>query len=116
MLLWDARENLEKNHLAKLEEIKSKYKHKDDYYIHVCVNWTNPDMTELKNVYLIRDKKPPKMLGSMLYYINNKRGEQKLEWALPLDVLVDDSLLDLSTAKESTMQHLKGVEKSIQVS
>lgn len=116
MLLWDARENLEKNHLKKMEEIKSKYKSKDNYYIHVCVNWTNPDMVALKNTYLIRDKKPPKMLGSMLYYIDNRKGIERLEWALPMDVLVDDSLLDLSTAKESVMNHIKGVEKSIQLS
>lgn len=116
MLLWDARENLEKNHLKKMEEIKNKYKSKKDYYVHVCVNWTTHDMTELKNTYLIRDKKPPKMLGSMLYYINNKTGSEELLWALPLDVVVDDSLLNLDTFCEKTFESAKGIEKSIQLS
>lgn len=116
MLLWDARENLEKNHLKKMDQIKEKYKNKENYYIHVCVNWTNNNMDCLKNTYLIRDKKPPKMLGSMLYYIDNKKGIEKLEWALPMDVAIPDSLINPDSVNPNIIDHVKGVENSIQLS
>lgn len=116
MLLWDVRENMEQNHLDKMESIKQKYQNKESYYVLVHVNWADPSMTVLKNTYLLMDKMPPKMLGTMLYYINNKKGLEELKWALPMDVVVDEADLDMETNPEKVIQHLKGIENTIQVS
>ena len=34
---------------------------------------------------ILLDKKPPKMLGTLCYFVNNRIGKAEKIWALPLD-------------------------------
>lgn len=91
---WEARELLEKNHLAKLEEIRNNNLKKKSYYIHFIPNWTGNGLTELKNTYILRSTKPPKMLGAALYFVDNEKEKFECLYGLPMDVDVDPQFLD----------------------
>lgn len=43
---------------------------------------------------------PPKMLGTMCYYVDNKEGQLKRLWVLPLDIPRDPGVIDLESGLE----------------
>jgi len=70
---------------AKLEKAIEKNKHRrEPYYILYTASWFRND-TELRQVFSPRAKKPPKMLNTICWRINNISGEIKQLWCLPLD-------------------------------
>lgn len=115
-LLWDVRSEMEKNEAQMLESIISKNKLKSSYYIFKHSNWTNHDMNVMKSTYMLRSDKPPQMLGTVLWHVDNKKGTLKRVWDLPLDVMVDSDLLDPDNSLEHVVESAKQVAPAIVVS
>lgn len=68
-----------------LEECIAQNEHRrEPYWILFHASW-KADNTQLHNVFSPRDTKPPKMLATMCFKINNRKGTCKTEWILPPD-------------------------------
>jgi len=85
-LLWDVRTALEENEAKMLESIISKNKSKKSYYILKHSNWTGNGYDTIKSTYMLRSTKPPKMLGTVLWLVDNDKGSLQRIWELPLDI------------------------------
>lgn len=116
MLLWDVRTALEEQESRTIQDILTKNRSKESYYILVHANWTGNGMDVLKTKYLIMDKKPPRMLGTKLYLVNNIRGTLEQLWELPLDVLVPTEYLNMHIPNVSVHDDAKTVAPVICVS
>jgi len=69
----------------KVEEAIEKNKHRrEPYYILVTAAWF-ANGEQLRMVVSPRAKKPPKMLNTMCWRVDNKTGELKEVWVLPPD-------------------------------
>jgi hypothetical protein len=76
-----------------LLKILDKFKYKESYYIFITEEkQANPQI--IKTKILILDRKPPKMLGSCLYFVDNKLGIFEPVWELPFDYDLDVELSD----------------------
>ena len=75
----------------KLERTINGNQNKEDYYILVVAKMNAFNRVEEKLVLL--SVKPSKLLGSMLFYVNNKTGEFRKEWVLPPDKPKNEALL-----------------------
>ena len=115
-LLWDVRSALEENEAKQLEGIIEKNKSKQSYYVFKHTNWTGNGMDTLKSTYMLMSKKPPKMLGTILWLVDNVKGSLTKIWELPLDLDLDPSLLGSGTGQETVFDSMKGVESSILLS
>jgi hypothetical protein len=115
-LLWDVRSALEEKEANMMQDIINKNKNKDSYYVQVCANWTTNACDEMKTTYILRSEEPPKMLGSKLYKIDNKKGSIIKEWELPMDVLVPEQDLDIHNQSETVHESVKSIAPVIQVS
>jgi len=73
-------------------------KHKESYYILVVISM--PEDKVIKTSLVLTSKRPKKMLNTLCYFVNNKRGEVKRIWALPLDIAIPDMLLTGEAIKE----------------
>ena len=88
MLLWEVRTQMEAKEAATIENIINNNLHKKSYYLFIHANWTGHGLNELKTTYVLMSKKPPKMLGTKLYLIDNTQGTIEKIWELPMDVIV----------------------------
>ena len=67
------------------DECLEKNSHRREvYYILYTAAWFACD-TQLRQVFSPRAKKPPKMLNTICWKINNKKGTIKQLWVLPMD-------------------------------
>ena len=116
-LLWSVREALEQGEADMLNSIinRPKQKDKDEYYILKHSNWTGNGLDTLKSTYILKSTKPPKMLGTVLWHVNNKKGTIDKIWELPLDVDCDREFLDLHNPQQHVVQSAMDIRPAIQV-
>jgi hypothetical protein len=77
---------------AGFEECIEKNEHRrEPYYILFTADWYANE-TQMKCVFSPRDRKPPMMLNTMCWEINNKNGRVKELWVLPKDAPTDPTL------------------------
>jgi len=114
--LWDVRSAMEEKESRMIEGIVAKNRKRESYYIFIHANWTSHDMNELKTTYMLRSTKPPEMLGTKLYYVDNTKGSITKEWELPMDVIVPGEYLDMANPSESVAISAKKVAPSIVMS
>ncbi|NVL90733.1 MAG: hypothetical protein HWN69_07040 [Desulfobacterales bacterium] len=87
-LLPDITDNFEKS----LRDCIEKNKHRrEPYFILATADWYNND-TEMRVVVSPREKKPPMMLNTMCWRVDNKTGQLKELWVLPKDAPIDPSV------------------------
>lgn len=116
MLLWDVREAMEANEAKVLEGIIEKHKSKKSYYIFKHSNWTGLGMETMKSTYMLRSTMPPKMLGTVLWMVDNEKGTINRIWDLPLDILVPGEYLDQHSSNELVVESAKSISNSICIS
>lgn len=114
MLLWDVRQALEEGEAKKVEEIISKNKAKKSYYILKHSNWQGMDV--LKSTYMLYSHKPPKMLGTVLWLVDNVKGSLTRVWELPLDIDYVSPHLDGGIGNELVHDSMKEVAPAILLS
>jgi len=115
-LLWDVRTALEEAEAKKLEEIINGNTSKKSYYIFKASNWTGNDSNVLKDTYMLMSRKPPKMLGTVLWLVDNVKGSLSRIWDLPMDLNVDPTLLDSNNEQAHVADSAQGVEGAILLS
>lgn len=64
---------------------------REPYYILVTGDWY-ANNTQFRLVFSPRDTRPPVMLNTMLWKVDNKSGRIKEIWVLPKDAPVDPSI------------------------
>lgn len=116
MLLWDVREAMEANEAKMLEGIIEKNKSKKSYYIFKHSNWTGHGMDTMKSTYMLRSSMPPRMLGTVLWKVDNEKGSIHRIWDLPLDVMVPGEYLDPHNSNELVHASAQTISGSICVS
>jgi hypothetical protein len=116
-LLWSVREAMERGEADMLQGIidRPKQKAKEEYYILKHSNWTGNGLDTLKSTYMLRSTKPPKMLGTVLWHVNNKKGTIDKIWELPLDVDCDREFLDPHNPQEIVHNSASDIKGAIQV-
>jgi hypothetical protein len=114
-LLWDVRSALEQDEAKMLNSIIAKYAHKESYYILKVSNWTNHDCNVLKSSYQLRSTKPPKMLGTVLWLVDNKKGSFEKIWELPLDVHCAREFLDPHNPQQIVAESAADISGAIRV-
>jgi len=89
-----------------LQKIIDKYQRDDPYYLLVYADiLDNQIITKI-----IRLKaEPPKMIGTMLYHINNKKGKVERLWCLPIDIPRSDEVISLKEGLEEVTKSAKDV-------
>jgi hypothetical protein len=105
LLLWDVRTAMEEESRKTLEGILNnpKNKKKDSYYILRTSNFTGNHSSVINTKYMLLDKKPPKMLGTVLWHVDNRNGKLKQEWMLPFDYRNTHDLVDIDNVDGSVM-------------
>ncbi len=114
-LLWDVRSAMEQGEADMLQSIIDKNRSKESYYIFKHSNWTNHDCNVMKSSYLLFSQKPPKMLGTVLWKVDNKKGTLERIWELPLDVHCHREFLDPNNPQEAVHNSAKDIAGAIQV-
>lgn len=115
-LLWDVRTAMEEKEARTIEKIINSNLNKKSYYIFVHANWINHDCEVMKTTYMLMSRRPPKMLGTKLYIVNNQSGKIKKLWELPMDVLVPGECLDMQSNNTGVLDSVKSIAPVIQVS
>jgi len=118
LLLGDIRNELHNDLLRNIERIIEQRQDKPSYWILVYQNrenlsgqetkgqerpgWTQYiEGTDLINTKIILlSQKPPKMVGTMCWHVDNRRGKLVREWILPLDRPRDEQFVSGEGAKE----------------
>lgn len=93
--LGTARNELVYEHRRQIEKIINKNKKKDNYYILVHT-MNNPFTRNIHDKYILTSMMPERILGTILYYVDNKKGLLKRIWCLPLDRtnVIPEAILD----------------------
>jgi len=72
----------------------AKNKHRrEPYYILFTADWYK-DGTQLRSVFSARDRRPPMMLNTMCWKIDNKSGRAEELWVLPKDAPIQPIITD----------------------
>jgi hypothetical protein len=93
LVIGDVRSELQRAVINQLERVvdgnQDRY---EQYYILVHAN-ADPVLAmkhgrrAFRTKIMILKERPPKMLGCMLFFVDNKKSDVQLEWVLPLDTV-----------------------------
>jgi len=86
--IQDLRTDLALDFQRKLEEVISKNTKKDRYYILAIARQLHTGQVETR--FIISPARPPKLIGTICYYVDNKAGKVERLWILPYDIPVPD--------------------------
>ncbi len=64
---------------------------KESYYILVVVS--SPEEKVIKTSLVLLNQKPKKMLNTLCYFVDNKKGIVKRIWTLPMDIAIPEVVL-----------------------
>ena len=85
LLLGDARQMMGAEIMERIRHIVDKNQHKKAYYLLVASRVNPLNKQQIKTTILMSTFRPPKMLGTICFYIDNRKGRAKRLWILPLD-------------------------------
>lgn len=85
----------------------AKNKHRrEPYYILFTADWYK-NGEELRTVFSARDRKPPMMLNTMCWWIDNKSGRAEELWVLPKDAPIQP--VKTGEVNESILKAVKNI-------
>lgn len=86
MIIGELRQEIGEEVCKELQKAVNEYQHLKKYWILVYTNMDimMPGVIRTK-IMVINKQKPPKMLGSMCFQVDNKKGKTDRLWVLPLD-------------------------------
>lgn len=82
---------------AEIAKIVEKRKVEPNYYILVASQVNNFDPNVIDNkLILLKEEDKPKMpiIGTILYYVNNRQGKLERIWVLPRDIIQPESTIN----------------------
>lgn len=86
MTYGEARNMLTEVTEKEIEKVISKKKNDPNYYILVAAVVHNMDISRITNKIILLSELPDMYLGTILYYVDNRKGEMTRLWVLPRDV------------------------------
>lgn len=95
ILIGDIRDELARDMLRAVESVVNKEMKRRKYWILVAAKNVGKS---IKTSIQIHNRFPPKMIGTMCFYINNRKGLVDMLWCLPLDVPRPDGIITDETA------------------
>ena len=84
MRIGDLRTELARDLRQQLEKVINKNKRKSRYYILATAHQIERGVVETKLV--LTRQKPPKMLGTICWHVDNRKGYLQRLWVLPWDI------------------------------
>lgn len=91
------------------ERAIAKYKHRrEPYYLLYTADWYSQG-SELRDVFRAFGRKPPRLLNSMCWLINNKTGECKQMWVLPKDAPIQEGIQFEALPDETILKSADGI-------
>lgn len=83
--LGDLRKDFTRSLLVSLEKIIEKRQNQESYYLWVHSRFDAVNKNGIKTVVMVLPTCPPKQLGTMCFYVDNRAGRFEKKWVLPLD-------------------------------
>jgi len=106
LIVGDMRQELGQDLMRTIEKVISEKEHLSQYYMLIVAKNYGKD---IKTTIMTMLQMPPKMLGSMCYSINNKRGTLKRLWILPLNFTMPEGLVDAGEPIKEIIESAKGM-------
>lgn len=95
MNFHEARNELTKALLEDIEKVVMKRQFEPDYYILVASQVNNMNSDQIDNKLILLSEKPKiPLIGTILYYVDNKYGELTRIWVLPRDVIQPEETIN----------------------
>ena len=95
-----------------LEKVISRMEgRREPYFILVYAMLEEPNIIRTK--VMILDNEPPRMLGTICYRADNKKGQLIRLWVLPLDIDRPPELIDEEAIVKEVLEHSQIVGKFI---
>lgn len=105
--LRDAAYGMEESLRQIVEYVINQKQHLSKY--HILIHAKTYDTNTIFSKVVVMIPKPPKLLGTVCYEIDNRRGTQRRLWVLPLDFPVPDGLLTDEQVPESILRSAQGM-------
>lgn len=90
-----------------------KNKKKDSYYILRTSNFRGNESSVINTKYMLLDKKPPKMIGSVVWHVDNRKGVLKQLWMLPFDYKNIHDLVDTDSCDGNVFDSSQSIGAAI---
>jgi len=94
MTFRDGRNELTEDLQRRVSGVIEERKHKPNYYILVASQVDNMNTDVIKNKLILLKDKPDPVVGTILFYVDNRKGELIRLWVLPRDVMQPDSMIN----------------------
>jgi hypothetical protein len=95
MTFHEARNELTKALEKDIEKVVEKRQFEPNYYILVVSQVSNIDRDRIENKLILLSVRPEvPFIGTILYYVDNKKGELIREWVLPRDVIQPEETIN----------------------
>ena len=108
LIIGDVRQEMKANLSALIQKIREERHDKPNYYIFVGAKLDGMNSDVLRQGIVITQERPEVQLGTILVYIDNKKGTWSLEWCFPLDAQAPGFALEKSDGySELIMQSLQ---------
>ncbi len=85
LLMGDARRMMGREVMDRIRKVVDENQRKNSYYLLVASRQDPMDERRIRTTILMSNAMPPKMLGTMCFHIDNKKGRARRLWILPLD-------------------------------
>ena len=89
---------LSEDYHKKMEKILNDYKDKFKKYFILVHSDMDATKGLIRTKFLVMREMPPKMLGTIVYLVDNQKGQLRKLWALPRDIPRIEGFVDESTA------------------
>jgi len=106
IVIGDLRDEMARDMLRAVESAVNKHQRKPKMWI--LVHAKAQTSQKIKTTVMVFEKLPPKQLGTICFFINNRSGEVRLEWVLPLDIPRPDGLVS-DTGTRRVAEDAKGM-------
>ncbi|MBI9073787.1 MAG: hypothetical protein JEZ02_00150 [Desulfatibacillum sp.] len=85
LLMGDARAMMGKEVMGRIRKVVDSNQNKKAYYLLVASRQDPMDERRIRTTIVLSSAQPPKMLGTMCFFIDNRNSRAKRLWVLPLD-------------------------------
>jgi len=106
MTFRDGRNELTEELRRNITKVVNDRKNKPNYYILVASQVNNFDSNVIDNKLILLSKKPEPVIGTILFYIDNRCGEIKRIWVLPRDIYQPESMINKAGDYSDEIFHL----------
>jgi hypothetical protein len=86
------RSDMEREHRDMIEKIIAAKRDLDEYYILVHTNTHGTH--DIFSKFITTNERPPTLIGTICYHVNNEEGKLTRKWCLPFDIELPEGVMD----------------------